>query len=83
MFVGDIVRLHALNYPNKPALIDKSVTRLTWSQFNNRVNRLANGLSGLGLAKGERVAIIARNCHQFAEFFFAVAKAGLVSVKMP
>ncbi len=82
MFIGDILRLHALNYPNKLALVDESGARLTWREFNERVNRLANSLAGMGLAKGERVAIIARNCHQFAEFLFAVAKVGLVSVPL-
>ena len=49
--------------------------RLTWSRFNDRVNRLANALLGLELRKDDRVAIITENCHKYAEFLFAVAKA--------
>jgi len=82
MLVGEIIKLHAFNYPNKVALVEEDGTRLTWKEFNTRVNRLAHALHGLGLAKGDRVAIISRNSHQLAEFLFAVAKAGLVSVAL-
>lgn len=82
MLLGEIVRLHSVSYPHKVALVDETAARLTWKQFNERVNRLANSLRGLGLTLGERVAILSRNSHQFAEFFFAVAKAGLVSVTL-
>jgi len=79
MVVGDIATSNARLFPNKMGIIDERV-RLTWSQFNDRVNRLAEALLGLGLRKGDRVAIIAENCHQYAEFLFAVAKAGLITV---
>jgi long-chain acyl-CoA synthetase len=80
MLIGDIVRLHAFNYPNKVMLVEGEDTRLTYKEFNERVNRLANALRGLGLTKGERIVIFSRNSHQFAESYFAVAKAGLVFV---
>jgi len=79
MVVGDIVTSNARLFPSKMGVIDEKV-RLTWKQFNDRVNRLANAMLGLGLRKGDRVAIIAENCHQYAEFLFAVAKAGLITV---
>ena len=82
MLVGDIPKLHAMNYPNKVALVDEDGARLTWKILNARINRLAHALQSLGLEKGNRVAIISRNCHQMAEFLFAVAKAGLVSVAL-
>ena len=37
---------------------------------------------GLGFEKGDRVAILSRNCHQYLEFYFAGAKAGLISVPL-
>jgi len=82
VLVGDIIKYHSFTYPNKVALIDEVGNRLTWKQFNLRVNRLANALHSLGFANGDRVAIISKNCPQLAEFLFAVAKAGLVSVAL-
>ena len=79
MVVGDIVTSNARLFPDKKGIIDERVS-LTWGQLNQRVNRLANATLGLGLNKGDRVAIICENCHEYSEFLFAVAKAGLVSV---
>jgi len=80
MKIGDIVKFHATNYPNKLSLIDEGGTRFTWKQFDERVNKLANAFCSLGLTKGERVAIVAESCHEFTEFLFAAAKTGIVSV---
>ena len=53
---------------------------MTFRQWNARSCRLANALLGLGLAKGERVAVLAYNCVEWAEIYAATAKAGLVVV---
>ncbi|MBN9261077.1 MAG: AMP-binding protein [Hyphomicrobium sp.] len=53
---------------------------LTFRQWNGRACRLANGLIGLGLAKGDRVAVLAYNALEWAEIYAATAKAGLVAV---
>lgn len=79
MVVGDIVSSNARLFPGKMGIIDEKA-RFTWKQFDDRVNRLANAMLGLGLKKGNRVAIIAENCHEYAEFLFAAAKAGLITV---
>jgi fatty-acyl-CoA synthase len=53
---------------------------MTFRQWNERACRLANGLLGLGLAKGDRVAVLAYNRVEWAEIYAATAKAGLVAV---
>ncbi|WP_298956975.1 AMP-binding protein [uncultured Methylobacterium sp.] len=53
---------------------------LTFRQWNERACRLGNALRGLGLAKGERIAVLAYNCLAWAEIYAATAKAGLVAV---
>ena len=57
--------------------LDRSMTFAIW---NERACRLANGLLGLGLAKGDRVAVLAYNCLEWVEIYAATAKAGLVAV---
>ena len=49
---------------------------LTWSEFAERVARLAGVLQSLGLAPGERVAILAENSHRYLETLFAAPWAG-------
>lgn len=58
------------------AMVDGDV-RLTYRQFGRRVNRLANALRGLGLERGDRVAVLDRNSRRFAEAHYACALAGL------
>ncbi|WP_228548396.1 AMP-binding protein [Sporosarcina obsidiansis] len=55
---------------------------LTFAQLNERSNRLANALLGLGLRKGDRVAVQARNCTQLVELETALLKAGLVKAAL-
>jgi acyl-CoA synthetase (AMP-forming)/AMP-acid ligase II len=79
MLVGDIITRQARINAKKIGLIDGN-TSLTYKEINERVNRLSNALISLGLKKGEKVAFMANNCHEFAETFFAAAKAGLIIV---
>src|SRR6201999_671493 len=53
---------------------------MSFSTWNDRACRLANALLGLGLAKGDRVAVLAYNCVEWCEIFAATAKAGLVAL---
>lgn len=54
--------------------------RRTWSEVLDRVRRAAGMLRELGLAPGERVAILAPNSDTYLEYLFAVAWAGGVIV---
>ena len=77
--LGEVLATHAGKIPDKEAAAD-SIRSLTYSQLNERACRLANGLLGLGLVKGDRIAILAFNCVEWAEIYAATAKAGLVAV---
>jgi acyl-CoA synthetase (AMP-forming)/AMP-acid ligase II len=79
MNLGDIIRLNAMKLPNKTALVFRN-TRLSYSELNERVNRVANGLLGIGVEKGDRVAVLADNCSEYVETYFATAKGGMLIV---
>ncbi|MEE8448210.1 MAG: long-chain-fatty-acid--CoA ligase [Thermodesulfobacteriota bacterium] len=81
MVLGELVDRNARKYPDKTAVIF-GPHRFSFAQFRERVNRLANALLGSGLTKEDRLAILAKNCHQYMEIFFAAAKAGLVVVPL-
>jgi len=78
--LGQILRVHAKNHPDKTALKDWRGKALTYPKLESRTNRLANGLLRLGLSKGDRVAVMLFNCAEFVEIDCALAKAGLVVV---
>lgn len=55
---------------------------LTYRQLDERSTRLANALLGLGLKKGDRVAVQSRNCVELVEVECALYKAGLVKAAL-
>jgi acyl-CoA synthetase (AMP-forming)/AMP-acid ligase II len=79
MLIGDIAANNARRYPDKNALLDADRVH-TWSQVEDRARRLANHLVAQGLTPGDRVMVIARNCIEWPEISFGLAKAGLVAV---
>ena len=54
--------------------------RVTYRQMRDRANKLANALMSLGLNKGDRVAVLLRNCTEWFDIFFALASLGAVMV---
>ena len=77
--LADAVAAHARLTPDKLAVRD-SRRSLGYAQWHQRATRLANGLLGIGLAKGDRVALLAYNCAEWMEIYAALAAAGLVAV---
>ncbi|MDQ2735268.1 MAG: AMP-binding protein, partial [Pseudomonadota bacterium] len=56
--------------------------RKTWLQIGERVPRLAAAMQSLGLARGQRVAVLSMNNDCFLELFFAVPWAGAALVPL-
>ncbi len=54
--------------------------RLTFRELDEQANRLANGLTGLGVKKGDRVALLLPNCPQFLIAYYAALKIGAIVV---
>ena len=77
--LGDLLRRSAARNPDKTAIVCGE-TRWTYAEFNAICNRLANGMAGIGIGAGDRVAILSRNSHGFAAVRFALAKLGAVIV---
>ena len=79
VLVGDILRRQGRINAKKIGVVDGD-KEFTYLEINERANRLANGLLGLGLRKGDKAAFMAENCHEYAEAYFAAPKAGLIIV---
>jgi long-chain acyl-CoA synthetase len=52
---------------------------LTWGDFWERSNRLANAYTRLGLVKGDRMQVLLPNCIEYPEVFLGGNKAGLIN----
>jgi long-chain acyl-CoA synthetase len=81
MTLNVLLQRHARYRPQHTALVFGD-TRLTWAEFNARVNRLANALLHAGLKKGDKMATILPNSLELLEIFMAVAKIGVVVVPL-
>ena len=66
-------------YPNKPAVIYNETT-YTYSQLDDRVNRLAGALREAGIRKGDRVAFMVPNIPPMLEGHFGPLRLGAVLV---
>ena len=77
--VSDAIATHARLCPQKVGTRD-SKRSMTFAEWDERACRLANALLALGLAKGDRVGLLAYNCVEWMEIYVALARAGLVAV---
>lgn len=78
---GRYTTRNARYWRDRPAILFGDRT-ISFGELETRSNRLANALLGLGLAKGDRVAILAWNCPEIIELECALYKAGLVKVAL-
>ncbi len=81
MLANDILRRNLKLRPNATAMRFAG-REWTYRQLDERVNRLANALAGLGIGKGERVAMLAKNCNAYVELYFADGKLGAVTTPL-
>jgi acyl-CoA synthetase (AMP-forming)/AMP-acid ligase II len=73
----DFLNIATAICPDKAAIVFED-KRYTFSELNERVNRLANGLQKLGVKEGSIVSFLQVNCNQCVETYFAVAKTGAI-----
>ncbi len=84
MLAGDILGERARLTPDKTALVFVPTgERFTYRALDERAVRAARALrERLGLARGDRVGLLAHNRVEFLDFVFAAGKAGLVLVPL-
>jgi long-chain acyl-CoA synthetase len=70
----------ASSFPTNAALAFLG-SKLTYKQLKDEVDRFATALAGLGVTKGDRVAIVLPNCPQNVITFFAALRIGAVVVE--
>ncbi len=73
--LGDVLREHRRSRPEHPAVVDGDV-RLTYSELDARVNRLANALHDDGIGVGDRIVWLGQNSFRLLELLLAASKLG-------
>src|SRR5258705_8729198 len=77
MTLGDVIRENRRSYPQRTAIVDGDL-RLTWPEFDDRVNQLANALRAAGVGDGDRILWLGQNSFRVLECLVAAAKLGAV-----
>jgi 3-oxocholest-4-en-26-oate---CoA ligase len=70
---ADLFELTADKVSDRIALIDAR-RQVTYREFEERCNRLAHALAGMGVGAGDHIGILATNCIEWAEATFAAYK---------
>ncbi len=81
MYLTQGLRRAARIKPNGPSTVFRD-RRRTWRETAERVARVAGGMRGLGVAKGERIAILALNSDRYFELMYAIPWLGAAMVPL-
>ena len=70
----------ARRVPRAVAIIERDRLELDYAQLADRVLALAGGLQSLGVAPGDRVGMLMKNCTQYIELLYACWAMGACAV---
>lgn len=79
LVIGELLARNARKYPDKMA-VKEGERSFSYSQYNIRVNKLANALRDLGIGYGDKVAFMLYNGIEIIDSYMALAKLGAVAV---
>ena len=79
MNTTEFLMIAAAIVPDRTAIVFDG-QRFSFETLQERVNRLANAMSDLGVGKGDRVATMQTNCNHLVEIYFATAQLDAVYV---
>ncbi len=81
MLISDLMTFSALRFKDKTAFEDE-FRKLTFVEADKRAKALGTALHGMGVRKGDRVALLLYNCCEFAELLLGLPKSGFVVVPL-
>jgi acyl-CoA synthetase (AMP-forming)/AMP-acid ligase II len=77
--LGEMIEVNAFKYPETILMKDANRS-YTYPEVNRRINKLANAITGLGLQKGDKMAVLLENTLEICELYFAACRNGVVIV---
>ncbi len=87
MLITEILSRNARMYGSKTALIErepakKRRTEITWQEFDDQSNRVAQALAHKGVKKGDRVVQLMMNCIEWLPIYFGILRTGALVVPL-
>lgn len=81
LLLNDALDRNVRTYPQKTALVYNR-DRYTYAQLGEKVNRFSNALTALGIGRGDRVALLSKNCADYLISLYGIFQAGAVVVPL-
>jgi acyl-CoA synthetase (AMP-forming)/AMP-acid ligase II len=87
MTITEMLVRNARLYPNATALTEITPSKnlkknVTWKEFNDRANKVANYLIGNGIGKGDVVIHLMMNSINWLEAYFGILKSGAMAAPL-
>ena len=81
MTTTDLFLRSVYRYPKKNALLDAKY-KYSYQGLNSESNRLANAFLRMGIKKGDKVALLTKDCKEFVFAYLGLSKIGGVMVPL-
>ncbi|EFK06233.1 AMP-binding enzyme [delta proteobacterium NaphS2] len=87
MVITDILARNARMYSHEIALVERTPEKgtrstLTWKEFDETANRIANGLIAKGVKPGDKVIHLMMNCLEWLPAYFGILRTGAWAVPL-
>ncbi|MBW2608815.1 MAG: AMP-binding protein [Deltaproteobacteria bacterium] len=87
MIIGEILAGNARMYGDEIALVERDPDRgirreITWREFDDMANRIANALIAKGINKGDKVIHLTVNCLEWLPVYFGILRTGAWAVPL-
>ena len=87
MIITEILARNARMYGDKIALIEREPAKdkrvaITWQEFDDMANRVANALIAKGVKKGDKVIHLMMNCLEWLPAYFGILRTGAWAVPL-
>jgi len=87
MIIGEILARNARMYGDEIALVEREPAKdmrrvMTWKEFHDMANRIANALPARGIKKGDKVVQLMMNCLEWLPIYFGILRTGAWAVPL-
>ena len=82
MNLAENLERSAYYFPDRLSILQED-RKISYLEFNKESNRVATALIGLGVQRGDFVALCAPNSIEWLAFYFGILKAGATAVTLP
>jgi len=87
MLITEILARNARMYGPRTALIERDPEKnrrveITWQEFDDQANRIAQALIQRGISKGDKVVHLMMNCIEWLPIYFGILRTGAWAVPL-